>query len=136
MRGPVGLTKDAGWQIGVTKVVLYPADLVWQAMIERPDLWLGAGASLPREKGEQWVNDVGDRGEMRSFRDDHRLRMILQPHGRSETTVLQVSVAETRTGASIRMHQERLDSVEEREAQRLHWQQVIDGIVEMLDREL
>jgi len=136
MSGTAGLTKDAGWQIGVTRVVPFPADLVWQVLIEQPDLWLGAGASLPRGRGEQWVNDAGDRGEMRSFRDDHRLRMTVQPNGRPEPTVLQLSVTETRTGASIRMHQERLENAEEREMQRQHWQRVIDKIVDTLDREL
>lgn len=132
----VGLTKDTGWQIGVTKVVPFPADLVWHLMIERPYLWLGDAATLPRTKGEPWQNAAGDSGEMRSFRDDRRLRMTLKPAGRSEATVLQMSVVETPTGASIRMHQERLHSAEEREIQRLHWQRVIHGIVEELDRDL
>ena len=42
----VGLTKDAGWEIGVSRTVPHPLDEVWRLLTsdEGLALWLGEGA--------------------------------------------------------------------------------------------
>jgi len=78
---PVGKTKDAGWEIGVSRTLPVPINEVWR-VVTSPDgvaCWLGAGVELPAEKGERYETDDGTIGEIRSFRPLDRLRLTWQP---------------------------------------------------------
>lgn len=100
----VGETKDAGWQIGVSRTVPVPLDEAW-ARLADPVAWLGGPADDVRSRVEGDRIRVGWRG-----------------------TIVQVRVAEARTGTRVAFHQERLGSAEEREQQRAHWSAVIDRL--------
>jgi uncharacterized protein YndB with AHSA1/START domain len=45
---PIGKTKDAGWQIGVSRTLAHPADKVWELLTSERGtaVWLGPGAGL------------------------------------------------------------------------------------------
>ena len=65
----VGLTKDVGWEIGVSKTLDHPIELVWD-FITSPEgtaLWLGRGSELLQEKGGPYESADGTVGETRSF---------------------------------------------------------------------
>ncbi|WP_137994014.1 SRPBCC domain-containing protein [Streptomyces vilmorinianum] len=112
-----GLTKDAGWEIGVSKTLPLPAAAVWDfiASPEGVALWLGEGIELPTEKGESYAF-----GEVRGYRPGDRVRLT---YG---TTTLQVAVSAAGDGkAVLRFHQERMADAEERERQRAHWKSVM-----------
>ena len=101
---PVGKTKDAGWEIGVSRTVPIPLDEAW-ARIEDPVAWLGEPAA-----------------DVRSL---HPLQLIrVGWHG----TIVQVRVVPMKTGTSVRFHQERLGDAHERERQRTHWRSVLDRL--------
>ena len=106
---PVGLTKDAGWEIGVSRTVPFGPEEVW-ALLEDVPSWLG-----------------GEPDSIRSHRPLDRIRLGWKG------TIVQVVVRPMKTGTSIRFHQERLASAEEREAQRAHWRAVLDRLVSRLD---
>ncbi|WP_052849482.1 SRPBCC family protein [Streptomyces avicenniae] len=130
---PRGLTKDAGWQIGVSRTLPHPALLVWD-FVSSPEgiaLWLGTGAVLTPERGAPYRTTEGVAGEVRSHRPMDRIRVT---HG---TTTVQVALAPTADGArtTLRFHQEHLASAEERERQRAHWQHVMDQVAGALDRQ-
>ncbi|MET9799222.1 SRPBCC domain-containing protein [Streptomyces sp. NPDC006368] len=122
---PTGLTKDAGWEIGVSKTLPLPADAVWD-FVTSPEgvaLWLGATHGLPVEKGAQYTTADGVTGEVRSHRPGDRIRLTY-----GETT-LQVAVTAAGPGKTVlRFHQERLAGAEERERRRAHWKAVMDRV--------
>jgi predicted RNA-binding Zn ribbon-like protein/uncharacterized protein YndB with AHSA1/START domain len=123
--GTAGLTKDAGWEIGVSKTLPLPAGAVWD-FIASPDgvaLWLGTVDGLPTEKGARYETADGVTGEVRSHRPGDRIRVT---HG---DTTIQVAVSAAGPGKSVlRFHQEHLADAEERERRRTHWKAVMERV--------
>ena len=135
-RSPVGLTRDAGWQIGVSKTVDHPVEDVW-SFITSPEgiaIWLGEGVTVLSEPGEGYETRDGVRGETRSFRELDRLRLTWQPASWRHETTLQLTVTSAGAGrARLGVHQERLANAEEREQQRTHWRDVVNALVKALN---
>lgn len=133
---PVGRTRDAGWQIGVSKTIDRPVEELW-AFVTSPAgvaIWLGDGVTLEPERGAGYETAAGVRGETRSFRHLDRLRLTWQPPDWNHETTLQLVVRSAGEGrARLSVHQERLADAVERERQRRHWQGVITAIVSALD---
>ncbi|MCX0241666.1 SRPBCC family protein [Streptomyces drozdowiczii] len=129
---PTGLTRDAGWQIGVSRTLHHPPSVVWD-FISGPEglaLWLGSEAALAPERGAPYRTAAGVTGEVRGYRPMDRIRVT---HG---TTTLQVAMTPAADGARtmLRFHQEHLASAEDRERRRTHWQHVMDEVEAALDR--
>ncbi len=133
---PVGRTRDAGWEIGVSRTVAVPASQAWELLTsdEGQAIWLGAGAALRPEKGAGYETDDGTVGEIRSFRPADRIRLTWQPPDWDHDTIVQVTVVTKGPKARIGFHQERLVDADERERQRAHWSAVMDRIVEALEK--
>lgn len=127
---PTGLTRDAGWEIGVSKTLPLPADTVWDFIVspEGVALWLGVvRGGLPTEKGAAYGTADGVTGEVRGYRPGDRVRLTCGG------TTVQVTVSEAGPGkAVLRFHQEHLTSAEEREQRRTHWQGVMRRVEEAL----
>jgi uncharacterized protein YndB with AHSA1/START domain len=131
---PVGKTKDAGWEIGVSRTVHQPPERVWEVLTSAGGtaIWLGEGTVLPTEPGSPFETAEGTVGEVRSFRPLDRLRLTWQPAGWDHDTTLQVTISPTSTGTRIGLHQERLADADERERQRQHWAAVMDELFALL----
>jgi uncharacterized protein YndB with AHSA1/START domain len=131
---PTGETKDAGWQIGVSRTVDAPLPDVWELLTSSQGLgiWLGPDATLPWAKGETYETADGIQGELRSFRRQDRIRLTWQPATWSHDTTVQVAVAASGPKTMLRFHQERLADAAERERQRSYW----SSIVGRLEQEL
>jgi uncharacterized protein YndB with AHSA1/START domain len=127
---PTGLTRDAGWEIGVSRTLPHSPTAVWE-FISGPEglaLWLGPGADLAPERGAPYETAAGVAGEVRGYRPGDRIRVT---HG--DTTV-QVAVTPAPEGrAVLRFHQERMASAQERERRRAHWQRVMDEVAAALE---
>ena len=126
---PTGLTKDAGWQIGVSRTLPLPVAAVWEfiASPEGVALWLGEGVRLPTAKGEAYETRDGIAGELRSYRPGDRVRLT---YG---TSTLQVAVSPSGEGrAVLRFHQDHLADAAESEAMRDHWAGVLDRLAARL----
>jgi uncharacterized protein YndB with AHSA1/START domain len=117
---PGGLTRDAGWEIGVSRTVEVPAQRVWELLAsERGQaIWLGAGAGLTTEKGASYETIEGTVGEVRSFRPLDRIRLTWQPPDWDHESTVQVAIRAKGATTLIRFHQERLANAAEREQQR------------------
>jgi uncharacterized protein YndB with AHSA1/START domain len=131
---PTGLTKDAGWQIGVSRTLPSPAERVWELLTGPRGLalWLGTLDALPTESGQEYRTAEGTTGELRSRHELDRVRLTWRPSGGEESTV-QVAIArmgEERT--LLRFHQERLRDAAERERRRAHWQGALDAVEKAL----
>ncbi|MFB6904282.1 SRPBCC domain-containing protein [Streptomyces bacillaris] len=123
---PVGLTRDADWEIGVSRTLHQPPQAVWE-FITGPEgvaLWLGAEGPLPTEKGAPYRTADGTEGEIRSYRPGDRVRLT---YG-SSTVQVAVTPGSSEDRAVLRFHQERLVSAEEREERRTHWKAVMDRV--------
>lgn len=130
----IDLTKDAGWEIGVSRVVKADRQAVWDLLTgpRGVELWLGEGVVLPQEVGQCFRSPAGTCGEVRSFRPLDRVRLLWQPCGWDHPSTLQVEVSPGAGGTTVRFHQERLAGPQEREVQRWHWKAVLDRLEEQL----
>lgn len=130
---PTGLTKDAGWQLGVRRTVPSPPDEVWEYLLGRGlAVWLG-DTDLGDPGGAYETAD-GVRGQIRSRADGLRIRLTWQPPEWSHDSTLQITLLPAATGTTIGLHQERLVSAEQREDLLGHWREILDRVVSGLSR--
>ncbi len=73
---------------------------------------------------------------MRSVRPLDRVRLTWQPEGRAAPATVQVVVAPSPRGCSVRFHTDHLASEDEREAMRTHWREVLDRLDSALAQNL
>ena len=121
---PVGLTRDAGWQVGVSRTLPLDLDAAWALLLSPAGLaaWLGDDLpALPQAAGEPYTTAGGTTGEIRSRREHDRVRVTWRPPGREAPATLQATVRPAARGASIGLHAEHLTGPEEREALRARW---------------
>lgn len=129
---PTGQTKDAGWEIGVSKTLAARVDHLWELLTspEGLTLWLGTLDQLPTEAGQAYETAEGTVGEIRSYHERYRIRLTWRPKGWDHDTTLQLTVSQAADPANTRLgiHQERLADGDERERQREHWQAVVAAL--------
>lgn len=131
---PTGLTKDVGWQIGVSMTVDHPVEAVWD-LLTSPEgiaIWLGDGVAFEGMVGESYETADGVRGELRSYRPRDRIRLTWRPDSWDHDTTAQVAVQAKGARTLVRFHQERLADGQERERQRAHWKRVAANLREQL----
>lgn len=132
---PTGRTKDAGWQIGVSRTVPATPQEMWDLLTSPRGLalWLGPGAEIGTERGAPWRADDGAHGEVRSHHHGDRIRLTCRPPGWDHDTTVQVALVPASGGrTSLRFHQERLADAGERARQREHWRAVMDRVEDAL----
>ncbi|GAB3722986.1 SRPBCC domain-containing protein [Amycolatopsis oliviviridis] len=129
----IGKTKDAGWEIGVSKTVAYPLERVWD-YLSGPGLatWLG-DVRLEPQKGAPYETAEGTVGEVRGCREREKIRLTWRPKDWDHESTVQVGLRTAGPGkTTVVFHQERLTGPEERAAQREHWQTVMKLVVDGL----
>ncbi|MEV5537677.1 SRPBCC domain-containing protein [Saccharopolyspora shandongensis] len=131
----IGQTKDAGFQIGVSKTVPHRPDEVWGFLTSPADiaLWLGAGATL--EKGATYRTTDGTTGEIRSHRELDRVRLTWRPADWDHDTTVQVAIVGKGDRTQLRFHQEWLADADERARQRDHWRRTMTAVTTALTTE-
>ena len=131
-----GLTKGAGWEIGVSRTVPFPMEEVWDFLTSAAGsaVWLGAGVERLDKPGAAYETETGTAGQVRSFRPRDRVRLTWQPEDWDHDSTVQFTVTPV-AGDRTRVvfHQERLADAAERERQRRHWQGVMDALVAALE---
>ena len=121
---PVGLTRDAGWQVAVSRTLPLDLDAAWALLLSRAGLSASLGAdlpALPQAAGEPYPTAGGTTGQVRSRREHDRVRVTWRPPGREAPATLQATVRPAARGTSIRPHAEHLTGPEERKALRARW---------------
>jgi uncharacterized protein YndB with AHSA1/START domain len=131
-----GHTRDAGWEIGVSRTVPYPMEEVWDFLTSSAGsaVWLGAGVERLDEPGAAYETETGTAGQVRSFRPRDRVRLTWQPVDWDHDSTVQFTVTPV-AGDRTRVvfHQERLADAAERVQQRTHWQVVMDALAAALE---
>lgn len=130
----VGLTRDVGWQIGVSRTLAVPLDAAWDLLVSPSGLavWLGDDVSAPLASGDTYTTRDGTTGEVRSVRPRDRVRLTWRPPGRARPATVQVALVARPSGCSVRFHTEHLESAAERERMREHWRTVLDRLEDAL----
>jgi uncharacterized protein YndB with AHSA1/START domain len=133
-----GLTKDAGWEVGVRKTVGAPVETVWKFLVgDGLPIWLGR-TTLSPEKGAAYETDDDIRGQTLTYTDGFRIRLTWQPGEWDHDSTLQLTVKEapnssaSAPGTTIAFHQERLSGREERKIMLGHWKDVVEQLDEAL----
>jgi uncharacterized protein YndB with AHSA1/START domain len=133
---PTGRTKDAGWEIGVSKTLPIRIDRLWELLTGADGLrlWLGTIDRLPTSVGDAYETAEGTVGEIRSYHERYRVRLTWRPKDWDHDTTLQLTVTQASDAADTRIgiHQERLADGDEREQQRTHWQNVVAALEQAL----
>lgn len=127
---PVGLTRDAGWEIGVSRTLPASVHSMWDLLVSPTGLaiWLGGGLGSLPDVGAEYTLADGTRGELRSLRPLDRVRLTWQPPGRDRPATVQVALLATPSGCSVRFHTEQLADAQDRERMREHWRGVLDAL--------
>jgi uncharacterized protein YndB with AHSA1/START domain len=134
MADTTGLTKDAGWEVGVRCTVGAPVDTVWEFLLgDGLPIWLGR-TTLTLEKGADYATDDDISGRILSYSPGLRIRLSWQPGEWNHDSTLQLTVREAAsgTGTTIGFHQERLTGREERKIMLGHWKEVVQRLEEAL----
>jgi len=128
----VGETKDVGFQIGVSRTLPYRVEDVWELLtgVDGLGLWLGVLEEWEPVKGGRYRTDAGTVGEIRSFRENDRIRMTWRPAGWNHDSTVQVAMTPREGRTVLRFHQEWLANPDERARQREYWQRVMATVVE------
>lgn len=132
---PVGLSPDAGWELGVRRTVPAPPQEVWRRLLaEWLPQWLGV-ESVPQMVGAPLRQHGRVRGRLVGCHVGRRLRMRWTPETLDHETVFQVTLQESAEGTVIGIHQERLLGAAERQGLLEHWTAVLDDLVIAVERE-
>jgi hypothetical protein len=124
-----GLTKDAGWEVGVRQTVFASQPSVWEFLFgDGLAVWLGDIDELPTEKGAAFTTRDGVSGVIRGFIDGYRVRLSWQPDDWPHDTTLQVTVKQAATGTTVAFHHEHLADRDERKMMLGHWKNVVGAI--------
>ncbi|MEQ8808520.1 MAG: ATPase [Imperialibacter sp.] len=127
-RTPVGLTKDAGFQIGVRKTLPVEAARLWAFLLsgEGVRLWFGDVSELPFQVS---VNSPeGMEGLVTTLKEGSHLRMKWKKPGWEHFSMLQIRVIPAGKKSTISFHQDQLISESQRAEMKTHWAVVIDKV--------
>ncbi|KRF31809.1 SRPBCC domain-containing protein [Paenibacillus sp. Soil787] len=130
---PVGLTASVGFQIGVRRTLPFFREEAWELLtsIQGRRLWLGDLATAQIVKGHKFVTQEGTTGEFRVVKPLEQLRLTWQPAGFPNASTLQIRLlpAASPGKTTISFHHEKLNSAEQREEMKVHWEEVISGLL-------
>lgn len=137
-RIPVGVTKDAGVQIGVRRTVPAGKEQVWDFLTSPKglSLWIGDVASFPLQKGHEYESREGVSGKLTVVEPYHKLRLTWKRPEWDNPSRLQIYVLSAKTGkTTVAIHQEMLEDVYMREVMRRHWDEMLNKLIKGLQDE-
>ncbi|HEX7352596.1 hypothetical protein [Brachybacterium sp.] len=136
---PVGLTRDAGWQLAVRRTLPAPTGDVWRRLLaEWLPQWLGVD-SVPQMVGAPLRHQGTVRGRVIGCHVGRRVRVRWTPSTLDHETVFQVTLQapleSSLLGTVLEIHQERLLGAAERQGLLEQWTGVLDELVQVYAHE-
>jgi uncharacterized protein YndB with AHSA1/START domain len=126
-----GLTKDAGYQIGVRKTFAVPLQDVWNFMFcnDGIAIWLGEleSGTISPSCGTFSTKD-GITGNVTLLKHLSHIRLKYKVKGWENTSILQVQIIAVKNSTTISFHQDHLTSAQQREQMKAHWDAVFKKI--------
>jgi uncharacterized protein YndB with AHSA1/START domain len=130
-RTPVGVTKDAGVQIGVRKTLAATKEQLWDFLISPRglSLWIGTVSHFQPQKGFEFASAEGVVGKLTVVQPFRKLRMTWKRPEWDRPSRLQIGLLPTNTGkTTVAFHQEMLEDVYIRELMRRFWEETLRKI--------
>jgi hypothetical protein len=121
---PVGLTRDAGWELGVRRTLPLPLAEAWRLLFSAEVL----GVDLEQRAGAEATAPDGTLMRVRIFRATSHARMSWQRPGWERPSTVQFRVRPAASGTTIGIHQEHLASGELRAELLAHWTSILDRL--------
>jgi uncharacterized protein YndB with AHSA1/START domain len=132
-----GLTKTAGYEIGVRRTLDLPIDKAWDYVFGGAGLarWLGnvvQGAFAP---GHGFLLDDGTEGRVTVWTQLSHIRLQWRKQGWENTSIVQVRIL-TAAGnkTTVSFHQEKLADANQRAQMKAYWQEKINNLLEGLKK--
>lgn len=133
---PRGLTKDTGWQIGVRRTVLIPAEILWEFMLSPQGLriWLGDGGEFMFKEGSSYTLKDGTSGKIKVYKPGSHWRITRKPPDKSyeRPSTIQVRILDQQDRSVLAFHEEHLPDEKARLARKTYYLKVIDQIADQL----
>lgn len=125
-----GLTKDAGYEVGVSKTYQVSLHEAWNYMFsyEGIKIWLGYKGLPVWKKGQEYTTKTGTYLCVRMYNELSHARLAYKRKDWENTSTLQVRLIAAKTGSTISIHQEKLTDAGQREEMRLHWEKVLSKV--------
>lgn len=125
---PVGLTRDAGWELEVRRTVRASAPELWRRLLaDWLPQWLGVD-SVPQMVGAPLKHAGRVRGRVMGCHVGRRIRLRWTPQDLDHETMFEVTLLEETGGTTIVIHQERLLGPAERQGLLEHWDDVLAAL--------
>ena len=119
MTNKTGLTKDAGWQVGIRKTMPSSLDNIWNAFFSE-------------EGSKLWDNGVNT--NFSTFKPHSHIRTKWKHQSFKESANLQIrfipSVNNDKT--TIAIHVDQLENEDQREEAKKYWSKIIDALASLL----
>ena len=134
---PSGLTKDAGWQIGVRKTLPIGLAEAWDLLFSEEGLraWLGDLPGFHAVKGAAFELSDGTRGEFTVFKKHSHARLTWHSPGYPRRAITQVRVIPDGEDKTVfAFHQEQLPSEEARKERRAFFKRAVKRIEELVGK--
>ncbi|MGN7453921.1 SRPBCC family protein [Paenibacillus pasadenensis] len=134
---PVGLTADAGWQIGVRRTLGASAERIWRHLTGTEAglaLWLGDARPRELEPGSELVSSEGIESRFVVVKPGRQLRLRWRLPEWDEPSTLQIRLLPSGEGrTAVSFHQERLAGPAERELMKRRWEQALGALRDALE---
>lgn len=139
MNKPVGLTKDAGWQMGYRKTLPVPQAKAWDFFFSREGvkLWFGElEGSL--QAGVDLKSKEGTEGKITTFVEGSHLRMKWKKPDWEHFSMLQIRLMpagnpDEGSSTTFAFHQDQLLNEKEREEMKQRWEGVMEKMAKQLN---
>lgn len=131
---PVGLTKDAGWQIGVRRTIDVPPERLWDFITSVEGLreWIGEVDLFDWAVKASYTLPDGTHVEVRAYSPHSHVRLTWHPPAYPHASAIQVRVVSKGDRSVLAFHQEHLPDQQAREERRTFFQKVLDKIERIL----
>lgn len=134
-KNEVGLTKNAGWQMGVRKTMDKEFDKVWDFMFsdEGLKIWLGNVKASELEVGKEIHLDNGVFSKIVVFQPFSHMRMKWKKSDWKNTSRLQLRAIRSKKKTVVSFAQEMLLNKVQREEMISHWKGVTKELSKALN---
>jgi len=126
----VGLTKGAGFQIGVRKTIALPPQQAWEFLFsdEGIKLWLGEFEPSEFELKKNFRTEAGITGKLNLLKPYSHVRLSWKKPSWHNTSSLQLRVIDNKGKSTISFHQDKLLNSGQRQEMEEYWDNVISRI--------
>lgn len=127
---PIGLTKDAGFQVGARKTCDVSVEMAWDFLmsINGTRLWLDGIDVDKIELKSEFSTPNGFTGKITVLKPYSHIRMQWRHPDWDNTSTLQIRTIPNKNKTTISFHQEKLSGPEQRKKMKNFWKNTLDKL--------